>query len=62
MRLLEANKYFPSLKARETISTISLSFPDTRSGVTLDALNVWMQRLSMRIRVPAGIDANDIIF
>ena len=62
MRLLEAKKYFPSLKACETISAISLSFPATWSGVTLDALRAWMQILSMRSRVPAAINTDNLFF
>ena len=53
---------FPSFSARETISSISFSFPDTRSDVTLEALRAWIRRLSMPRRVPAAIDANDFIF
>ena len=62
MILLKAKRYFSSLKARETISTISLSLPDTQSGVTLDDLSEWIQIPSIRSRVPASIDAEGLVF
>ena len=60
--IVKTEKYFPSLKSREKIYAISLSFPATWSGVTLDAFCTWIRRLSIRIRVPAAIYAEDIMF
>ena len=61
MMLLNVKKYLPFLKARETISAISLLLTATWSGVTLDVLCVWMRRLSILSRVPEDIDTEYII-
>ena len=62
MILLKAKEYFPSLKDREKISAISLSLPTTRIGVTVDDLRACMKIMRIRSRVPAVIDAENLIF